>query len=340
MRLGVWYRENLPFSLKRYTDEVLNNIDTSDVRVVLCENFADLPDDIDLIWHPVLSGMWPPESELYSRKEPVIATCHGVRHFIIDESDVYNEEQLLQMEQQKLTAIIEWSKFKWRVSRVIAVSHLALNEISSIYNLPKSLCSVIYHGVNHEIYQPKPERRLLKQPYLLCVAQYQYVKNIDRLIEAFKTSDIPEEVRLYLHLPGYNGPIEHDRIDVSNTPLDEETLASLYKNALGFVFPTIHESFGLPVIEAMASGCPVITSKGTGTEEISGGAALLVDPFSITEIREKIEALVLNEKIQNDHRLLGLSQAKKFHWRISANQHLELFHQVIQSWPNNPAPNV
>jgi glycosyltransferase involved in cell wall biosynthesis len=108
-------------------------------------------------------------------------------------------------------------------------------------------------------------------------------------------------------------------------PKSPSELAELYRGALAFVFPSIHETFGIPIIEAMASGCPVITSKGSACPEIAGDAALLVDPRSVEEIGTAMGRMVLDAGLRNRLRNDGVIRSKCFSWTKSAHRHLAVF---------------
>ena len=330
MRLAVWLKKELPFSLRLYAVQVLSQFDILNVDYTVFDDFNLIEDQVfDLIWHPTLAGLWFPEYELYLRKEKIVATCHGVRPYIIPDDPKIDEDHKAYLNINRSATKVEWSKFKWRINRVIAVSDLAKKEISSVYDLPKDMIDVIHHGVNKSSFFPRETKTKPPFPYFLSVSQYQYVKNIDRLVEAFVMADLDDVYKLYLHLPNYEETIDAKNVILRTEPIGEEELAELYRDAYAFAFPTMHESFGLPVMEAMASGCPVITSKGTGTEEISGDAAILVDPYNVTEISEAIMSLVNDKTLYQDLVVKGLKRSRQFDWRTSAKLHLETFAKVL-----------
>ena len=100
------------------------------------------------------------------------------------------------------------------------------------------------------------------------------------------------------------------------------------QNAFAFIMPSLHESFGMPILEAMACGVPVITSNVTGCPEIAGGAALLVDPRDTKEIAKTIWDLSNNEILRNKLVQKGLLRAGEFSWEKSANKHREVFEEI------------
>jgi len=109
---------------------------------------------------------------------------------------------------------------------------------------------------------------------------------------------------------------------------DNEQLASLYNHAQCLVYPSLYEGFGLPIIEAFACGCPVITSKGSSTAEIAGDAAVLIDPNNTDDMTEKIREVFNNSSLQNQLVQLGHNRAHLFNWDKTANQTLKLYQAI------------
>ena len=310
--------------------QILEQFDMLNVDYTVFDDFKLIEEQVfDVIWHPTLSGLWFPEYELYLRREKIVATCHGVRPFVLPDDPNLDDDHRAFMNVNRSAVRKEWAKFQWRASRVVVVSELAKREIMSVYDIPSSMIDVIYHGVNKSIFYPKVDDETPPHKYFLSVSQYQYVKNIDRLVQAFIQADLGNEFKLYLHLPDYEGSIDAKNVILRTSPINEDELGKLYREAYAFVFPTLHESFGLPVIEAMASGCPVITSKDTGTEEIAGDAAILVNPYSIDEICEAIRALGVNKVKYKDLKDKGLARSRRYDWLVSAQSHLKSFQKAI-----------
>jgi glycosyltransferase involved in cell wall biosynthesis len=113
--------------------------------------------------------------------------------------------------------------------------------------------------------------------------------------------------------------------------MNHSQIAALYQNALGFVFPSLHETFGMPIIEAMACGCPVITSTHPGCAEIAGDAALLVNPYSVSELTNVMQQLIFNCDLRKTIRNKGIEHAEQFTWPKSAELHLEVFTEIMSN---------
>ncbi|MCM8764174.1 MAG: glycosyltransferase family 4 protein, partial [Candidatus Omnitrophica bacterium] len=113
--------------------------------------------------------------------------------------------------------------------------------------------------------------------------------------------------------------------------LDAEQLACLYNGAEAFVFPSLYEGFGLPVLEAMACGCPVITSNVSALPEVAGNAAILVNPYSIEQLVEAMEKVLQNFYTRERMRMEGLKRAKDFSWEKSARQMIEVYHMAMNA---------
>lgn len=162
-------------------------------------------------------------------------------------------------------------------------------------------------------------------PYLLHVGNAKKIhKNVLRLLQAFSKAKIDPELRLILtgeFSPELNKWVHTHHLEnriIVQKNLPEETLAEYYRGALAVVFPSLYEGFGLPVVEGMASGVPVLTSNITSLPEIAGDAALLVDPYEVDAIREGLEKIVSDTALRAELIERGLARARLFSWEKTA----------------------
>jgi glycosyltransferase involved in cell wall biosynthesis len=179
-------------------------------------------------------------------------------------------------------------------------------------------------------YHPGRETYGLPYPYLLCVSNRKKHKNESRLLEGFAKAAIDDCVRLV-----FTGNAEtnlmrrmarhrlSDRV-VFLGAVSEVRLPTLYRGAMAAVFPSLYEGFGLPILEAMACGIPVVTSNVTAMPEIAGDAALLVDPTSVEDIAQAIERVVEDDALRQRLRERGLRRAAMFSWDRTCAQVWEL----------------
>ena len=111
--------------------------------------------------------------------------------------------------------------------------------------------------------------------------------------------------------------------------VEEEDLPAVYNGADLFVFPSLYEGFGLPVLEAMASGTPVITSNCSSLPEVGGDAAILIDPYDVDAIAEAMQQVLLNPTLAASLRVKGLAHAKKFSWERTAQETIAVYERVL-----------
>ncbi|MCE8040711.1 glycosyltransferase family 4 protein [Halomonas daqingensis] len=166
----------------------------------------------------------------------------------------------------------------------------------------------------------------LGTPYYLCVGNRKAHKNETRVVEAFAQADIDEGIHLVFtgaSEPSLEAMIqEHNlssRVKFMGTVTEDE-LPSLYKGARGLLFPSLYEGFGLPVLEAMACGTPVITSNCTSLPEVAGDAAMLVDPLDTQELQDAIERLEQDASLRDELIVKGFDRAKLFTWEKTAQK--------------------
>ena len=224
---------------------------------------------------------------------------------------------------------------------ILTNSKFTASEICRLIGLNEEKISVIPLGydVNH-FYPIEVRKPLHHRPYLLHVGQAYPHKNIARLIHAFHSiaHRFPDVDLLLL---GKHHPSETSRLHrlTSELGLSERVvfksyvpygdLPSWYRGALAFVYPSLWEGFGLPILEAMACGCPVLTSFGSGTEEVAGDASILINPFKIESIASSLLALLSEPKTRAVLREKGLARARHFHWDKTRATTSELFDTLV-----------
>lgn len=206
---------------------------------------------------------------------------------------------------------------------VIADSRSTKNDLMETYLLKSEQIDVVYPGIDKS-YKPASiieidrvkSKYHLPPKYILSLGTQEPRKNISRLVDAVKELDLP------LVIAGKHG---WGSKTMSIGYVSDEDLCALYSGAAVFVYPSLYEGFGFPVLEAMACGTPVVTSNISSMPEIAGEAAILVDPKSVEQIRSGILAALTNHKICIER---GLAQAKKFSWDNTAKQTMEVYEKI------------
>lgn len=184
------------------------------------------------------------------------------------------------------------------------------------------------------------EKYSLPKRFFLAVGTLEPRKNFITLIQSFAqiAGEIPSDIQLII-IGGKGWEYEEifrevkkmgveDRVKFQGY-IDEKELPLFYNAASCFVFPSLYEGFGIPPLEAMKSGCPVICSNTSSMPEVVGDAGILINPKSVSELAQAMKIVLSDEKLANDLREKGLLQAKKFSWQISASQMKSLFLSLL-----------
>lgn len=215
-------------------------------------------------------------------------------------------------------------KFAQKATKIITVSKFSKRDIINTYGISHEKISVAYNGVDAHF---KINRNVGKNelPYFLFVGSIHPRKNLKRVLAAFDMFKKSAASNIQLKVVGDPyfwsdemklalANLQHKDSVVFEPYATKEKLVKLYQNAHALLFVSYFEGFGIPIIEAMACGCPVVVAKNTACEEIAEGAALLVDPFNESEIMQRMLELTSNPALLEDLKKKGLHRAQYFNW--------------------------
>jgi len=222
---------------------------------------------------------------------------------------------------------------------IIAISENTKRDLIKIYDVPESKIKVVYLASSLQSSNPMTIDELkegygLKRPYILYVGDRRTYKNFKILLNSY-INHFSDDFDLICFGGGGFKTDELKNIDnsVNNTIIQlsgsDYLLASLYKHAFCFVYPSFYEGFGIPPLEAMSVGCPVIASNASSIPEVVGDAAILFDPHSKDELVDAIRSLY-DESKRNDLIKHGFEQEKKFSWDKMANETLDIYTNIIK----------
>lgn len=329
MKIGVLERPNDPCSLRRYLENCLAHLENNGVRVISFSESGSIPKGCDLVWEPALCMRRIP-AILSICSVPIVGTMHGVKTFSLPLEELATEQEpveelaILHMELQN-----DWEWFGAKVAAIIAVSNYAASEVLSAFSLDATNVYAVHLGICPKVFCIDEGLQSHSRPYLLHVStEMNPIKNLNRVLAAYAALGISERCDLVVVLPGYEGENIYNGVRFIGELLPQRTLASWYRGARALVAPSLRETFGMPIVEAMACGCPVITSRGTGCGEVAGDAALLVDPRSTDDIAEAMLRIVADQDLCQQLRTRGLERARRFTWKAHADTLLEVFCRV------------
>ncbi|MDX2257131.1 MAG: glycosyltransferase family 1 protein [Pseudanabaenaceae cyanobacterium bins.39] len=229
-----------------------------------------------------------------------------------------------------------------QAQHIICNSRSTANDIIKFCQISANKISPILLGYDRQHFQPLSEN--LDQPtlgsqYFLYVGRYDPYKNISRLISAF--ADLPSRDEYQLWLSGPNDPryVPALKQQAQDLGIEErvkflgyvgyDDLPRLIGGAIALVFPSLWEGFGLPVLEAMACGTPVITSNLSSLPEVTGDAAILIDPYQVAEIADAMQAIATQSHLRTHYAQLGLARASQFSWQKTGQETIDVLKQFL-----------
>lgn len=276
------------------------------------------------IFHPTY---YDPYFLKYIGKKPFVLTVYDMIHEKFTEmfspKDKTTEQKKLLVEKAtKIIAISESTK-----KDLIELFGTDESKIEVVY-LGNSMCPKLDIGINFHI----PKR------YLLFVGNRGLYKNFERFIKSIYDILKQNKELFVLCAGGGNFNIKENQLfnelGISNQILqynvDDNSLAYFYQNALAFIFPSLYEGFGIPILEAFACGCPVLCSNVSSLPEVAGDAACYFDPYSEDSIRNAVLKLLNNSNYRDDLIKKGYEQLKRFSWEITAEKTKKLYESIIK----------
>lgn len=252
--------------------------------------------------------------------------CHPRQLVTIHDASVFaNPENFSLAFRSWYRVLIPW--LGRRAKKILTVSKFSKSELIRYCNIPEAKIEVVYNGADHIIREPADPHFLLNKnirpgSYFLCVATSSPNKNIGLVMDTLQLLD---DVDLDLVTVGGVNPTVFSEGRISRNRqvhelgyVSDSQLRALYENALCFVFPSFYEGFGIPPLEAMACGCPVIVAKTSALPESCGKAALYCDPRSPRDLAAKLRSILENEQLRDRLRRAGHAQAAQFTWETCA----------------------
>jgi glycosyltransferase involved in cell wall biosynthesis len=227
-----------------------------------------------------------------------------------------------------------------RADHLICISEATRRDLMSFYSVESERTSVVHLGhLSPRLPTPGKEAGpAAGRPFILYVGNRGGYKNFARLVTAYSSSAL---LRSELDLVAFGGApfsaeeaAQLERLGISGTVSQESgadsALLDRYANATVFVCPSLYEGFGIPVLEAMAVGCPVISSDRGSLPEVVGDAGLYVDPENVDDMRAALERVVTNASLRRDLRERGTERAKQFSWDRCADETARIYRTIVQ----------
>lgn len=322
-----------------YLKNLKENLEKIDKDLIFFENIKEVK-DVDLIHFPYFDPFFltlPGNSNI-----PYVVTVHDLTPLVFPKDFPPGVKGRLKWQIQKRR--LKKSK------AIITDSNASKKDIVRILKYPQENIHVVYLAAS-EKFKPfnESEKQKIKKKYDLPERYALYVgdatanKNVLRLFEAIEKVEIPlvvigkalsdenitpnawnEELRKA------QGIAKNSRFIKRLGFVEENDLPKIYSAASVFAFPSLYEGFGLPVIEAMASGTPVVTTQAGSLKEVAGNCAYFVDPLDVNSIAQGIKEVFENQKLQDDFSKLGIKNAERFSWQKTAKETLEVYEKVFE----------
>lgn len=268
---------------------------------------------------------------------PTAWVCHGLDWYVMPEASPWMD---------RLSHRLLVPQYALKSDAVIAVSETTRDHLIEYLHVPRERIHVVYSGLTDAFRTPPTPEQLdqvrkrfeLPPRFLLYCGAIYPPKNFTRLVQAYASVGPPRGIPLVI-AGGSNRYLsahelrEPERVGIAKWVrwigwLENRELPALYRMADGLLLPSLYESVGMPIMEAMAMGCPVLTSNRYGTREIAGDAAVLVEPESVEDIAAGMTRLLDDESQRSKIRAAGIERSRRFDWRQTASQVMNVLEAI------------
>ena len=297
-------------------------------RKILLSYFNIFSSSFDFYWEP----NFIPLKNIKAKK--IVTSVHDFSFILYKE--FHPQERIEYFENNFYKNIV-------RSDRIICFTEFTKNEIINYLDVEENKIKVIPHGIDHNLFKIYEDLKVsfeLPKKFIFSVGSIEPRKNLLGLLSAYNSLDDSYKKEYSLVLAGFKGWENKEIMDIIEKNkeyihylgyISDEELAKTYNLALLFVYPSFYEGFGLPPLEAMACGTPVITSNVASLPEVGGNAVVYCDPYCVEDIKKKMELVLDDEDLQKQMIEKGLVRAKEFSWEKSAQEHMKVFQEVMKS---------
>ncbi len=337
-----FYIENLKKSLLQYF---------SSNKYIFFNRGDLLPKDIEVVHYPYFEPFFL--TLPFRKTHKTVVTVHDLTPFVFPDHFPTGIKGALKWALQK--------NLLKAVDAIITDSQSSKDDIIRYTGIPGAKITVVYLAAGEEFKRIQnsllPELRAraefriqnlrrrygLPEKFALYVGDVTWNKNLPRLVEAIKKTNIPlvmvgkalgetnfdESNPWNKDLSTVQQLVKNNKQFILTGFVNDVDLICLYNMATVFAMPSIYEGFGLPILEAMQCGCPVVTAKEGSLPEVAGNAALYVDAYDISSIANGIKKVFFDKDLQNSFSKKGFEQAKKFSWKKTSSQTIEIYEKVF-----------
>lgn len=225
-----------------------------------------------------------------------------------------------------------------RADSVICISEHTRRDLIDLLGVPEQKTHVVHLGFTLTAVPAAENQAATRRPFLLYVGKRGGYKNFDTLLAAFASSvRLRADFALLAFGGGGFSEKEHLRIaelglksgEVVQTGGNDDVLSALYRDARCFIYPSMYEGFGIPPLEAMSFGCPVVSSNTSSIPEVVGDAAITIDPTDVDAMRDAIERAVFDEEVRRDLISRGAVRIRRFSWKNCAEETMKIYQSLL-----------
>ncbi|MCS3628940.1 glycosyltransferase involved in cell wall biosynthesis [Salinibacter ruber] len=333
MKIGVVSRsdsEDKKSSPSVFVSNIIERLPEYGIETTKIRGTSNSLKSFDIVWDPFVSSGRTPSCILDNEHIPSVVTVHGSGpHSLSLRNRIGKRSIGIKGNIRLYINYLKWV-YKWvkNIDCIVTVSGYAKKDISKNLSLPPNMVRVIYHGVDDSLFSPEGSKKY-DDRYYLHVSSGSPPKNIRRIVEAYESIDKHRRPKLFIVCNKELSLGSVDGVEVIGGGIEHEKLAPYYRGAMALLLPSTKETFGLPILEAMACGCPVVTSCRAACPEVAAPAALFAEPTSVEDIASCMEEILQNKVRREEMGRRGARVAKNWDWDIAARKYSLVFKNIL-----------